>query len=319
MESTQESAINVAYILNLDLPAIPPPTKDDSEELRKQRAKLEEDEVLCRGHIFNTLSDTLYDLFKVVKNPREIWTTLDHDMPLKNKNQISFLLIKHFEFKLDDNSPLIDQIYNLQVIVSKLKDYGVEISESIIEEGARILYKKEKESDPRVNLVEENRFNKRKKLENVFSSDMKKTSRFCYNCGKKSHYKAECRAKKKQKISNAPSANAIESAEIIVAMVTLDQFKIYEVLEGHDVIMANGARAKVLGKGSDLHQLELCALWQWSDLAGASTSWGTKFYLTSTRRSLCPSGGGVIWLEHVRMMVELRLVALAELRGDELG
>ncbi|KAG6503980.1 hypothetical protein ZIOFF_036304 [Zingiber officinale] len=78
MESTQESAIKVAYMLNLDLPVIPPPTKDDSEELRKQRAKQEEDEVLCSGHILNTLLDTLYDLFMAVKNPREIWTILEH-------------------------------------------------------------------------------------------------------------------------------------------------------------------------------------------------------------------------------------------------
>ncbi|KAG6484981.1 hypothetical protein ZIOFF_053506 [Zingiber officinale] len=66
------TALKVSYVFKLDLPAIPPPTNDDSEELRKQRAKREEDEVLCRDHILNTLSDMLYDLFMVAKNPREI-------------------------------------------------------------------------------------------------------------------------------------------------------------------------------------------------------------------------------------------------------
>ncbi|KAG6538623.1 hypothetical protein ZIOFF_003747 [Zingiber officinale] len=57
------TTLKVAYVLNLDLLASSPPTNDDSEELRKQRTKWEEDEVLCRGHILNTLSDMLYDLF----------------------------------------------------------------------------------------------------------------------------------------------------------------------------------------------------------------------------------------------------------------
>ncbi|KAG6511483.1 hypothetical protein ZIOFF_029551 [Zingiber officinale] len=60
--------LKVAYALNLDLPVIPPSTNDDSKELRKQQAKQEEDEVLCRGHILNTLLDTLYDLFTVISN-----------------------------------------------------------------------------------------------------------------------------------------------------------------------------------------------------------------------------------------------------------
>ncbi|KAG6507460.1 hypothetical protein ZIOFF_032805 [Zingiber officinale] len=107
------TALKVTYVLNLDLPVIPPPTKDDSEELRKQQAKREEDEVLCSGHILNTLLDTLYDLFTAVKNPREIWTTLEHKYATQEQGSDKFLVKKYFEFKLDDNSPLIDQIHNL--------------------------------------------------------------------------------------------------------------------------------------------------------------------------------------------------------------
>ncbi|KAK6152571.1 hypothetical protein DH2020_012210 [Rehmannia glutinosa] len=74
MESTQEYAIKVAYVLNPDLPEIPAPKDGESDQVKKQREKRQEDEVMCRGHILNTLSDTLYNLF-TVKIPRETGNT----------------------------------------------------------------------------------------------------------------------------------------------------------------------------------------------------------------------------------------------------
>ncbi|KAK6123792.1 hypothetical protein DH2020_042461 [Rehmannia glutinosa] len=189
------TALKVAYVLNPNLPEIPPPKDGESDEVKKQREKRQEDEVICRGHILNTLSDTLYDLFTVVKSPREIWATLEREYASQKQGADEFLIKKYFEFKLDDSSSLMDQIHNLQVIVSKHKEYGVEISESMqvgaiiaklpsswndyqkkllhtseiltissvlkhlrIEEGARILHKKEFDSDPRVNMVHEKKF-----------------------------------------------------------------------------------------------------------------------------------------------------------------
>ena len=124
---------------------------------------------------------------------------------------------------------------------------------------------------------------KRKRPENTNSKDNKKKNRNCYNCGKKGHYKAECKLNKKQKKNVAPSANLVDECAEIVAMMTLgtvtelhmttptpskdwwydsgaaihvcndkNQFKSYELLEGHEVVMANGVRAKVHGKG-DVH------------------------------------------------------------------
>ena len=57
------TALKVHYVLDPDLQPIPEPTENDSEELKKERKKRKEDELLCRGHILNTLSDRLYDLY----------------------------------------------------------------------------------------------------------------------------------------------------------------------------------------------------------------------------------------------------------------
>jgi hypothetical protein len=56
------TSLKVHYVLDPDLTPFPEPTKNDSEEVKKERMKRKEDELLCRGHILNTLSDRLYDL-----------------------------------------------------------------------------------------------------------------------------------------------------------------------------------------------------------------------------------------------------------------
>ena len=117
-------------MLNSDLPKIPPPKDDDSEALKRQKKKREEDEVVCRCHILNTLSDSLYNLFTIVKSPKKIWATLKCQHINQKQGSDKFLIKKYFEFKFTNNFPLLDQIQNLQLIVSKLKDLSVEISEA---------------------------------------------------------------------------------------------------------------------------------------------------------------------------------------------
>ena len=211
----------------------------------------------------------------------------------------------------------MEQIHNLQVIVSKLRDIGVEIPESFqiraiiaklpqtwnvyqkkllhtsealtvssvlkhlrIEEGARLLQKLEIGESSKVNFVASKKpnNNKRKKPSNSDDNDKKK-NRKCYNCGQPGHYKAECRSNKKQKGNKNPSVNLVDDNSPVVAVVALgtmaeinlaepcaskdwwydsgagvhvcndkDQFKDYEILEGHEVVVANGLRANVEGK-----------------------------------------------------------------------
>ena len=124
------TVLKVAYVLNPDLPKIPPPKDDDSEALKRQRKKREEDEVVCRCHILNTLSDSLYNLFTTVKSPKKIWATLECQHINQKQGSDKFLIKKYFEFKFTNNFPLLDQIHNLQLTISKLKDLSVEISEA---------------------------------------------------------------------------------------------------------------------------------------------------------------------------------------------
>merc|ERR1712080_202498 len=93
----------VSYVLDENLPPTPPPTDKDTEDLNKKRMKREEDELLCRGHILNTLSDRLYDLYTPLKSPKEIWDALEAKYITEKIGTDKFLTLQYFEFEMKDD------------------------------------------------------------------------------------------------------------------------------------------------------------------------------------------------------------------------
>ena len=120
------TTLKIAYVLDPNLSKLPEPTDNDSDQLKAERKKCEEDEVVCRGHILNTLSDRLYDLFTSMKSPKEIWEALEFKYKTEKTIADKFLIMKYFEFAMVDNISVMDQVHELQVLVNKLKVIIVE-------------------------------------------------------------------------------------------------------------------------------------------------------------------------------------------------
>ncbi|PKI56045.1 hypothetical protein CRG98_023563 [Punica granatum] len=75
--------LNVAYVLDPSLQPLEDPAPDATpEEIAKVvelKKKREEDKFTCRGHILNTLSDRLYDLYMSMQSPMEIWKAFEEN------------------------------------------------------------------------------------------------------------------------------------------------------------------------------------------------------------------------------------------------
>ena len=125
------TALKISYILNPALTDLSPPNSDEDEQTKKDRSKCEEDELLYRGHILKNLSDRLYDPFTSVKTAKEIWSALEFKYNNEKEGVEKFLTMKYFEFSMVDNVYVMDQVHELQILVSKLKDVKVEVPESL--------------------------------------------------------------------------------------------------------------------------------------------------------------------------------------------
>ena len=55
----------------------PTVSNEDTDEIKAQRKKRKQDELICRRHILNTLSDLLYDFYTSMKSQKEIWNALE--------------------------------------------------------------------------------------------------------------------------------------------------------------------------------------------------------------------------------------------------
>ena len=70
--------LKIFYTLHPALAPLPEPKEDDTVEVAAKMKKMEEDVLICRGHILNALSDRLYDLYTNTHSVREIWGALEN-------------------------------------------------------------------------------------------------------------------------------------------------------------------------------------------------------------------------------------------------
>ena len=103
---------------------------EDTDEIKVQRKKQEEDELICKGHILNTLSNCLYDLYTSMKSPKDIWNALEAKYKTEKIGTNKFIIQKYFDYKMLDNISVLDQVYELQILVNKLRDLSINIPKS---------------------------------------------------------------------------------------------------------------------------------------------------------------------------------------------
>ncbi|KAL0325016.1 UNVERIFIED_CONTAM: hypothetical protein Sradi_5070900 [Sesamum radiatum] len=56
---------------------IPKYVEDETVEQTRTRSKWENDDYICRGHILNDISDTLFDIYQNVESAKALWDALE--------------------------------------------------------------------------------------------------------------------------------------------------------------------------------------------------------------------------------------------------
>ena len=101
------TALKIYYVLDPNLTPIALPTNEDTETTIALRKKREEDEIVCRGHILNALSDRLYDLYTKEKSAFAISNALDFKYKAEEAGMKKFHISKYFEYKFNGDMPIL--------------------------------------------------------------------------------------------------------------------------------------------------------------------------------------------------------------------
>nr|GMD89590.1 uncharacterized protein LOC109152108 [Ipomoea batatas] len=83
------AALDVAYVLSTPRPV---EQEDETLEATRRRLKWENDDLTCRGHILNGISDTLFDIYQYEKYSKDLWDVLEEKYIFEDASSKKFLV-----------------------------------------------------------------------------------------------------------------------------------------------------------------------------------------------------------------------------------
>nr|GEZ57239.1 zinc finger, CCHC-type [Tanacetum cinerariifolium] len=119
------SSMSVVYVLTTPIPE----DGDNAivEQLRK-RAKWDNNDYVCRGLIFNGMSDFLFDIYQSVESSKELWDSLDAKYMAEDASSKKFLISKIVNYKMTDSRPVFEQYNELLDFKHTLKHLKEELT-----------------------------------------------------------------------------------------------------------------------------------------------------------------------------------------------
>ncbi|GJU92431.1 zinc finger, CCHC-type containing protein [Tanacetum coccineum] len=82
--------MKVVYVLTTPMPEL---LENATVEAIRIRAKCENDDYICRGHILNGMSDSLFDVYMNVESAKELWDSLESKYMAEDSSSKKFLYI----------------------------------------------------------------------------------------------------------------------------------------------------------------------------------------------------------------------------------
>ncbi|GKC42680.1 zinc finger, CCHC-type containing protein [Tanacetum coccineum] len=122
------TTLNVVYVLTTPMPEL---LEDATVEAIRIRAKWENDDYICRGHILNGMSDSLFDVYTNVESAKELWDSLESKYMAEDSSSKKFLVSNFNNYKMVDSRPVMEQYNELLRILGQYTQHGLKMDESI--------------------------------------------------------------------------------------------------------------------------------------------------------------------------------------------
>ncbi|XP_057247239.1 uncharacterized protein LOC130589734 [Beta vulgaris subsp. vulgaris] len=125
------TALNVVYVLSTPMPPLPEDGEEEPLETTRKRIKWENDDYICRGHILNSLTDPLFDLYQNVESAKELWDALEAKYISEDASSKKFLVSNFNSFKMTNDRPIMEQFHEVHHILNQIRSHGMVMDEAI--------------------------------------------------------------------------------------------------------------------------------------------------------------------------------------------
>nr|GFB37763.1 zinc finger, CCHC-type [Tanacetum cinerariifolium] len=120
--------LKVVYVLIASMPEL---LEDATVEPIRIRAKWENDDYICRGHILNGMSHSLFDVYTNVESAKELWDSLKSKYMAEDSSSKKFFVSNFNNYKMIDSRPVIEQYNEHLRILGQYIQHGLKMDESI--------------------------------------------------------------------------------------------------------------------------------------------------------------------------------------------
>ncbi|GJV56296.1 hypothetical protein Tco_1457301 [Tanacetum coccineum] len=103
------TTLKVVYVLSTPSPVW---SENETLEATKKRMKWENGDYICRSHILNGMSDSLFDIYQNVESAKALWESLESKYMAEDASAKKFLYIQH--------NLMMDEAISVAVIIDKL-------------------------------------------------------------------------------------------------------------------------------------------------------------------------------------------------------
>ncbi|KAK9689121.1 hypothetical protein RND81_09G036400 [Saponaria officinalis] len=199
------TALKVVYVLSTPMPEI---VNDETlAEVQRKRNKWENDDYICRGHILNGMSDSLFDIYQNVESARDLWNQLESKYMDEDASSKNILVGNFMNYKMVDSQHVLKhkkEELSLIQLGSHLR-----IEESLRAQDGGKGKGKDVLGSSSVNMMEKgegskNKFKGKKRPFNNTNDKFGKAPKDpCWICGKTGHLKANCKVGKHKKKKGA--------------------------------------------------------------------------------------------------------------------
>ncbi|KAD3336335.1 hypothetical protein E3N88_31854 [Mikania micrantha] len=87
-------------------------------------------ECLCRNYVLNGLVDALYNVHCKITTAKELWESLDKKYRTEDAGTKKFVVARFLDYKMVDTKTVLNQVQELQIILSDIHSEGMTLSET---------------------------------------------------------------------------------------------------------------------------------------------------------------------------------------------